>query len=81
MPNTIREYDTRLDIKKRLMLCNGLFEYYHVYEFEDGRILKPRELTAPFQVLENMLTIMDEVILNMKAGKISDVFDFSEFVD
>lgn len=82
IPNTIREYDARLDTKKRLTLRNGLFEYYHVYEFEDGRImLEPRELTALFQVLENTLTMMDEAILNMKAEEVSDVLDLSEFGD
>ncbi len=82
MQNAIREYDARLDTKKRLTLRNGLFEYYHVYEFEDGRImLEPRELTVPFQVSANTLEMMDEAVLNMKAGKVSDAVDLSEFGD
>lgn len=82
MKNAIREYDARLDTKKRLTLRNGLFEYYHVSEFEDGRIvLEPRELTVPFQVSANTLAMMDKAVLNMKAGKVSDAVDLSEFGD
>ncbi len=82
MKNAIREYDARLDTKKRLTLRNGLFEYYHVYEFEDGRIvLEPRELTVPFQISANTLAMMDETVLNMKVGKVSDAVDLSEFGD
>ncbi len=44
-------------------------------------MLEPRELTASFQVSENTLTMMDEAILNMKAGEVSDVLDLSEFGD
>ena len=39
MQNTIREYDTRLDSKKRLTLRSVLFEYYHVSEMENGTII------------------------------------------
>lgn len=82
MQNVIREYDARLDAKKRLTLRNGLFEYYHVCEFEDGRIvLEPRELTVPFQVSANTLAMMDEAVLNIKARKVSDTVDLSEFGD
>ena len=80
MQGAIREYDARLDAKRRITLRNVLFEYYHVSEMEDGRIiLEPRELTAPFQVSTNTLNMMDDAILNMRAGKVSDAIDLSEF--
>ena len=80
MKNTIKEYDAKVDSKKRITLRSGLFEYYHVIELDDGRIiLEPRELSAPFQVSENTLYMMDESINNFKDGKVSDKIDLSEF--
>lgn len=80
MGNPIREYDAKLDAKKRLTLRSVLFEYYHVSELEDGTIiLKPRELTAPFQVSANTLDVMDKSIKNVKKGKVSKALDLSEF--
>ena len=80
MQGAIREYDARLDAKRRITLRNVLFEYYHVSEMEDGRIiLEPRELTAPFQVSANTLNMMDDAIRNMRAGKVSEATDLSEF--
>jgi hypothetical protein len=82
MQGTIREYDARLDAKRRITLRSVLFEYYHVSEMEDGRIiLEPRELTAPFQVSAKTLSMMDESIRNMRAGKVSEAIDLSEFED
>ena len=82
MSNPIREYDAKLDAKKRLTLRSVLFEYYHVSELEDGTIiLEPRELTAPFQVSANTLDVMDKSIKNVKKGKVSKALDLSEFED
>ncbi|MBQ8087794.1 MAG: hypothetical protein IJ234_05145 [Clostridia bacterium] len=82
MQGIIREYDARLDAKRRITLRSVLFEYYHVSEMEDGKIiLEPRELTAPFQVSEKTLNMMDESVRNMRAGKVSDAVDLSEFDD
>ena len=82
MMNAVREYDARLDSKKRLTLRGVLFEYYHVAEMDDGRIiLEPRELTVPFQVSANTLAMMDEAVGNMKKGTVSEAIDLSEFGD
>ena len=82
MGNPVREYDAKLDAKKRLTLRSVLFEYYHVSELEDGTIiLEPRELTAPFQVSANTLDVMDKSIKNVKKGKVSKALDLSEFED
>ncbi len=80
MSEAIRQYDAKLDIKKRITLRSVPFEYYHVSEFEDGRILlEPRELTVPFSVSANTLDMMDTAVKNMKAGKVSGAIDLSEF--
>lgn len=82
MQTVIREYDTRLDSKKRVTLRNALFEYYHVLEMENGTIImEPRELTVSFQVSANTLAMMDESVRNIKAGKVSDKVDLSDFED
>ena len=43
MQDTVREYDAKLDTKKRVTLRSVLFDYYHVTEYADGRIvMEPR---------------------------------------
>lgn len=80
MAIAIREYDAKIDSKKRVTLRSSAFEYYHVQEMSNGVIvLEPRELTTPFQVSENTLVMMDEAVKNMKAGTISEVIDLSDF--
>ena len=82
MQNTVREYDTRLDTKRRITLRGASFDYYHVSVFDNGQIvLDPRELTAPFQVSVNTLAMMDESIQNMRTGSVSAVIDLSEFTE
>ena len=82
MQTTVREYDAKLDAKKRVTLRSVIFEYYHVTEYNDGRIvMEPIELTAPFQISSNSLSMMDSSVQNMKAGKVSDAIDLSEFAD
>jgi hypothetical protein len=80
MQSAIREYDAKLDAKKRITLRSVLFEYYHVSEYDDGRIiLEPRELAVPFQVSANTLSMMDESVKNLKKGKASAAIDLSAF--
>ena len=76
----VREYDTKLDSKRRLTLRKAAFEYYHVSEMDNGTIiLEPRELTAPFEVSVNTLKMMDLAVENLKNGKASEPIDLSEF--
>ena len=80
MSVAVREYDAKIDSKKRVTLRNAHFEYYHILEMSDGVIiLEPRELTAPFQVSSNTLSMMDESINNMKKGIVSEAIDLSAF--
>lgn len=82
MEALLREYDAHVDSKKRLTLRSALFEYYHVSELADGKIvLEPRELTVPFSVSANTLKMMDTAVENFKAGKVSEEIDLSEFGD
>ncbi|MBR0463935.1 MAG: hypothetical protein IJJ23_06070 [Clostridia bacterium] len=80
MQSAIREYDAHLDAKHRITLRHAPYEYYHIAEMEDGRIiLEPRVLTAPFEVSARTLNMMDESIRSMKEGKVSEAIDLSEF--
>ena len=58
MAIAVKAYDAKLDSKRRITLRNAQYEYYHVEEFEDGRIvLEPRELVPPFSISEKSLAI------------------------
>ena len=82
MEAAIREYDARLDAKKRLTLRDAGYEYYHVSVLPDQRIvLEPRVLTSPFSLSANTLKMMDQSVENMKSGRVSPAIDLSEFED
>ncbi len=82
MATAVRTYDAKVDSKRRITLRNTWFEYFHVEEYDDGRIvLEPRELTRPFQVSANSLSMMDASVDNVKKGKVSPAIDLSEFGD
>ncbi len=76
----VKEYDARMDIKKRVTLRGGRFGHYHVKEYDDGRImLEPRELVAPFEISKRTLAMMDASMENFKKGKVSKPIDLSAF--
>ena len=80
MESAIREYDAKLDAKKRLTLREAGYEYYHVSVLPDQRIvLEPRVLATPFEVSTNTLKMMDSSVDNMKKGKVSPALNLSEF--
>ena len=80
MSIAVKEYDAKIDAKKRITLRNSLFEYYHVEEYSDGRIiLEPRELTLPVQLSANTLKMMDKSVENLRNGNVSSSIDLSEF--
>ena len=52
MGNTVREYDAKLDSKRRLTLRGAGYEYYHVTVLPDQRIvLEPRENKSLSKIL------------------------------
>ena len=76
----VREYDAKLDSKRRLTLRGSPFDYYHVAEMKNGTIvLEPRELTEPFQISANTLAMIDRSVANMKQGIVGESVDLSEF--
>lgn len=80
MPIAVKAYDAKMDSKRRITLRNALYEYYHVEEFEDGRIvLEPRELVPPFSISEKSLAMMDQSMKNLQGGNVSPAIDLSVF--
>ena len=80
MEYAIKEYDAKLDTKKRVTLRGKLFDYYHVTEYEDGHIvMEPRVLVSPLQVSPDSLVGMEEAVQNMKEGKVTEAIDLTEF--
>jgi hypothetical protein len=79
---TVKEYDARIDTKKRVTLRGASYANYHVQEYADGRIvLEPRELVAPFKLSKKTLETMDKSMRNLKRGKVSKPIDISAFAD
>ncbi len=78
----IKEYDAKIDTKKRITLRGSSYEYYHVIEFPNGRIeLEPRVLVEPFEIDENTLKMIDKSMENLKKGIASEPIDLTEFAD
>ncbi len=78
----VKQYDAKMDAKKRVTLRGAHFDHYHVLEYPDGHIvLEPRELVAPFEISKQTLAIMDESMKNLKKGKASKPIDLSAFED
>jgi hypothetical protein len=76
------EYDARIDVKKRLTLRGASFDYYHVQEFPDGRIvLEPRQLVAPLEISKKTLATIDKSMASLKKGKVSKPINLRRRVD
>ncbi|MGP1576595.1 MAG: hypothetical protein ACTTH7_03750 [Treponema sp.] len=61
---------------------NASYEYFHVEEYDDGKILlEYRELTKPFQVSVNTLKMMDSSMENFNNCNVSNPIDISAYED
>lgn len=76
----IKSYDAKIDSRKRITLRNALYEYFHIEEYADGKIvLEPRVLVKPFEISKNTLSMMDSSVENFRNGIVSDPIDLSAF--
>ena len=74
-----KEYEAKLDSKKRITIRSPRTEYYFVSEQEDGTvILSPRVLIHPDEISKKSLEMMDEAIKNLKNGKVSESVNLDE---
>jgi hypothetical protein len=79
MAPVIREYDAKLDSKKRITIRGARTNYYHVTEREDGTIeLSPRELVHPDEISEKTLRMIDKAVTKLKKGEVSEPVDLEE---
>lgn len=82
MEAIVKEYDAKIDTKKRITLRGSSYEYYHVIEFPNGKIeLEPRVLVEPFEISEDTLSMVDASMENLKKGKVSKPIDLSNFAE
>jgi len=79
MEATIREYDAKLDSKKRVTIRGAKSKFYHVTEKKDGTIeLSPRELVHPDKISEKTLQMVDKAVKKFKKGEVSEPIDMQE---
>lgn len=82
MTTIIHEYDAKVDSKRRVTLRTRSYEYYHVEEHDDGRIvLEPRELTRPINLSKDTLRMMDVSVSNLKKGRVSKAIKLPKIED
>ncbi len=69
-----KNYDAKLDTKRRVTIRSARTEFYHVTEYEDGTIkMEPRVLVSP-----NMLEQIDASVKRHKAGRKGTKIDWSK---
>lgn len=74
-----KEYDAKLDSKKRLTIREARTRFYHVTEYKDGTVeLSPRELIHPDEISRRTLEMMDDAMKNLKEGEVSGPVDMEE---
>ena len=75
-----KEYDAKIDTKKRITLRGSSYEYYHVTEYPNGKIvLEPRILVEPLEISEESLRMVDASMVNLKKGEATKPVDLSSF--
>jgi len=73
----VREYDARVDTKKRVTLIGTQYKHYHVREYADGRIeMLPQELV---KVSAQTVEMMDRAMENLNKGIEGKPLDLSRF--
>lgn len=76
MAKAFKEFDTKLDERKRLTLSGAEFENYHVIAYDDGSFrLEPRILVAPAAISRRTLAMMDSAVNNLAKRKTSKPVD------
>ena len=71
MEAVLKNYDAKIDSKKRITIRNPKYEFYHVIEQENGVvILEPRQLIDPLTISKKTLEQIDKSMNNVKEGTI-----------
>lgn len=76
----IKEYNTKLDNKKRLTIRGAKYDHYKVRELSNGKIeLSPQVLIEADHLSENTLKMIEKSVANLNKGKVSEPIDLSKF--
>jgi len=76
----LKEYDAKLDEKKRVTLRGVTHSYFNVKVYKTGKVvLNPRILVDPNDIPESTLKIIDKSAKNMKKGKVSKPVKLSKY--
>jgi len=74
-----KEYDAKIDSKKRLTIRGARTRHYHVTEYEDGTVeLSPRTLIHPDEISRRTLDMMDQAMKNLADSKAGTPVDMEE---
>jgi hypothetical protein len=75
----IKEYSTKLDSKKRLTIRGSNYNHFHVYVFNNGKILlNPQVVIENDTISSKTLKMMEKSIENFKKGKVSKPIKLSK---
>jgi hypothetical protein len=76
----MKEYDAKLDNKKRLTIRGAKYDHYKVRELSGGKIeLSPQVLIEADHLSENTFKMLEKSVANLKKGKVSEPIDLSKF--
>lgn len=77
----IKEYQTRIDARKRIIIRGDAAQYYNVKQYANGVIvMEPRTLERPNSISEKSLEMIYSSALNFKKNKVSSDFDLNEAI-
>lgn len=79
MEKIVKEYDAKIDSKKRLTIRGTEYDYFHIKHYKNGSILlEPRVLVEP-KISKETLEMIEESVDNYREGKISKPVDVSKY--
>jgi len=73
-------YRAKVDSKKRIVLRSAKFEYYNIYEREDGSLLMTPQILTDAPLSQDTLKMIDAAVKNMKRNIVSKRIDLDAFL-
>jgi hypothetical protein len=73
-------YRAKVDSKRRIVLRSAKYEYYNVYEREDGSMLMTPQVIADVPLSADTLKMIDSAVKNMKRGITSKRIDLDAYL-
>jgi hypothetical protein len=73
-------YDAKIDSKRRIVLRSPRFEYFSVYEREDGSVLLAPKVLVDVSISTETRQMIDSAVKNFKKGKVSKPIDVNAYL-